>query len=102
MRPPVHARTLLKPALLQVPTPALGKIIPSVAGKPSGCRPAARPVEFCPKARAFPSRKRQIRSWERIAGPKSVPEWQSARQFAVYTEFSPDFLPSPIFPCATE
>jgi hypothetical protein len=75
------------------PQPLLA-IMPSVAGKPSGCRPGARPVEVCPVTCAISSGKLRPRGRERIAGRKSVSERQKSRQSAPCPEASSDFLPS--------
>jgi hypothetical protein len=67
--------------------------MPSVAGKPPGCQPGARPVEVCPSTCAISSGKRRTRGRQRIAGLSADRKPISARQFAACPEFSPEFLP---------
>jgi hypothetical protein len=74
-------------------------IMPSLAGKPSGCRSGARPAGVCSRTCASLNGQRGTRGRQRIAGLSAARKPISARQYAACPEFSPDFLPFlPDFP----
>ena len=79
----------------------LPTIMPSVAYKPSGCRPGARPVEVCPSTRAISSGKRRTRGRQRIVGLSASQRPTPAWQCAACPEFSRiSRLFFPLYPCA--